>query len=168
MSVADQDELALKREQLEQVKTEIEAKLETSRIEWTRAIREGYSSNREYTAFINSYEARCNRLRGLFAKNGSLNGHSRPNQSPNLFTREGVRRIATNTVVGLQPGVFVRIFQETLRPSYRLGKDMRDRKDNGLCFHDTSGVCQHESCGRNSPRQRRPRDCCRQRLFRLQ
>src|SRR5580693_6107939 len=73
-------------------------------------------------------------------KNGSLNGHSRPNQSPNLFTREGVRRIATNTVVGLQPGVFVRIFQETLRPSYRLGKDMRDRKDNRLCFHDKSAV----------------------------
>jgi hypothetical protein len=57
MSVVDQDELALKREQLEQVRTEIQAKLETPRIEWTRAIREGHSSNKEYTAFINSYEA---------------------------------------------------------------------------------------------------------------
>jgi hypothetical protein len=37
-------------------------------------------------------------------------------------------------------GTFVRIFQETLRSSYRLGKDMRDRKDNRLCFHDKSGV----------------------------
>jgi hypothetical protein len=25
-------------------------------------------------------------------------------------------------------------------PSYRLGKDMRDRKDNRLCCHDKSGV----------------------------
>ncbi len=68
----DQDELALKREQLEQVKTEIEAKLETSRVEWARAIIEGHSSNKEYTAFIDSYEARCNRLRGLFAEKWHL------------------------------------------------------------------------------------------------
>ncbi len=42
MSVADQDEPALKREQLEQVQTEIHAKLETSRMEWIGAIRDGH------------------------------------------------------------------------------------------------------------------------------
>jgi hypothetical protein len=72
MSVVDQDELAHKKEQLEQVKTEIEAKLETSRMERARAISEGHSSNKEYTAFISSYEARCNRLRGLFAEKWQL------------------------------------------------------------------------------------------------
>jgi hypothetical protein len=72
VSVADQDELALKREQLEQVKIEIASKLETSRTEWTRAIHEGHSSSKEYTAFINSYEASCNRLRGLFAEKWQL------------------------------------------------------------------------------------------------
>jgi hypothetical protein len=72
MSVTGQDELALKKEQLEQVKTEIQAKLETSRIEWTKAIRDGHSSDKEYTAFIDSYEARCNHLRGLFAEKWRL------------------------------------------------------------------------------------------------
>jgi hypothetical protein len=71
-SLTGTDELALKRQQLEHVKTDIEAKLEASRIEWTRAIREGHSSNREYTAFINSYEAQCGRLRELFAEKWRL------------------------------------------------------------------------------------------------
>ena len=70
--MVDQDELALKREQLERVKTEIQTNLETSRIEWRRAIGEGHSSNTEYLAFINSYEARCNDLRNLFAKKSQL------------------------------------------------------------------------------------------------
>jgi predicted metal-dependent peptidase len=72
VSVVGQDELALKKEQLERVKTEIQARLETSRIEWTTAIREGHSSNKEYTGFIDSYEARCNYLRGLFAEKWQL------------------------------------------------------------------------------------------------
>jgi hypothetical protein len=53
--VADTDEFALKRQQLEQVKTDLENKLDASRVEWTRAIPEGHSSNQEYTAFINNY-----------------------------------------------------------------------------------------------------------------
>jgi len=72
MSVTGQDELALKKEQLERVKTEIKAGLETSRSEWTRAIREGHLSNKEYAAFIDSYEARCNHLRRLFAEKWQL------------------------------------------------------------------------------------------------
>jgi hypothetical protein len=70
--VAGQDKFALRQEQLEQLKTKIHARLETSRIEWTRAIFEGYSSNKEFTAFIESYEARCNHLRDLFAEKWQL------------------------------------------------------------------------------------------------
>ena len=70
--MADQDELALKKERLEQVKTEIQAKLESSRIEWSRTIREGHSSNNEYTAFIDTYEAGCDQLRALFAEKWQL------------------------------------------------------------------------------------------------
>ena len=72
MSVTDQDELALKKEQLERVKTEIQAGWDASRTEWTRAIREGHLSNKEYAAFIDSYEARCNHLRRLFAEKWQL------------------------------------------------------------------------------------------------
>jgi hypothetical protein len=49
------DELALKRQQLEQVKRDIENKLEASRLEWSRAIREGHSSREEHTAFMSAY-----------------------------------------------------------------------------------------------------------------
>jgi hypothetical protein len=62
------DELALKRQQLEQVKRDIEKNLEDSRLEWSRAIREGHSSREEHTAFMSAYEARCSRLRELFAE----------------------------------------------------------------------------------------------------
>lgn len=70
--MAETDEFARKRQQLEQLKTDLENKLDASRIEWTRAIRDGHSSNKEYTAFIDSYEARCNHLRGLFAEKWQL------------------------------------------------------------------------------------------------
>ena len=53
IGVAETDEFARKRQQLEQLKTDLENKLDASRVEWTRAIREGHSSNQEYTAFIN-------------------------------------------------------------------------------------------------------------------
>jgi hypothetical protein len=66
--VAETDEFARKRQQLEQLKTDLENKLDVSRVEWTRAIREGHSSNQEYTAFINNYEAQCSRLRELFGE----------------------------------------------------------------------------------------------------
>jgi hypothetical protein len=56
------DELALKRQQLEQVKRDIENNLEASRLEWSRAIREGHSYREEHTAFMSAYEARCSRL----------------------------------------------------------------------------------------------------------
>ena len=48
--MAETDEFARKRQQLEQLKTDLENKLDASRVEWTRAIREGHSSNQEYTA----------------------------------------------------------------------------------------------------------------------
>jgi hypothetical protein len=140
MSAADQDEPAPKSEQLEQVKTEIQAKLEASRMEWTRAIRDGHSSSREFPAFMDNYEVSVTVCATCSLKNGSLNGNSRPNQNFKLFIREKVRRITMNSVVGLHQRLFFRIFQETFRPSYRLGKDMRDRKDNRLCFHDKSAV----------------------------
>ena len=66
--MSETDELALKREQLEQVKKDIANRLEASRIEWSRALREGHSSKEEYTAFTNTYEAQCRRLRELFAE----------------------------------------------------------------------------------------------------
>ena len=66
--MSETDELALKRQQLEQVKRDIGNRLEASRMEWSRAIREGHSSKEEYTAFINTYEAHCRRLHDLFAE----------------------------------------------------------------------------------------------------
>ena len=66
--MAETDEFARKRQQLEQLKTDLENKLDASRVEWTRAIREGHSSNQEYTAFINNYEAQCSRLRESFGE----------------------------------------------------------------------------------------------------
>jgi hypothetical protein len=68
----ENDEFARKRQQLEQLKTDLENKLDASRVEWTRAIREGHSSNQEYTAFINNYEAQCSRLRELFGEKWEL------------------------------------------------------------------------------------------------
>jgi hypothetical protein len=70
------DELALKRQQLEQVKRDIENNLEASRLEWSRAIREGHSYREEHTAFMSAYEARCSRLVSCSRKNGRLNGKS--------------------------------------------------------------------------------------------
>jgi hypothetical protein len=70
--VAETDELARKRQQLDQLKTDIENKLDASRAQWTRAIREGYSSHQERTAFINNYEAQCSRLRELFGDKWQL------------------------------------------------------------------------------------------------
>ena len=66
--MADTDELALKRQQLDQIKREIEENLETSRNKWSRVIREGNSSNQGYAAFTATYEAQCSRLRELFAE----------------------------------------------------------------------------------------------------
>ena len=61
--MVETDEFARKRQQLEQLKTDLENKLGASRVQWTTAIREGHSSNQERTAFINNYEAQCSRLR---------------------------------------------------------------------------------------------------------
>jgi len=36
--------------------------------------------------------------------------------------------------------MLMEIFHEPEETSYRLGKEMRDRKDNRTCFHDKSGV----------------------------
>ena len=66
--MAETDELARKRQQLDQLKTDIENELDASRVQWTRAIREGYSCHQERTAFINNYEAQCSRLRELFGE----------------------------------------------------------------------------------------------------
>ena len=70
--MAETDQFARKRQQLEQLKTDLENKLDASRVEWTRAIREGHSSKQEYTAFINNYEAQCSRLRELFGEKWEL------------------------------------------------------------------------------------------------
>ena len=70
--MAETDEFARKRQQLEQLKTDLENKLDASRVQWTRAIREGHSSNQECTAFINNYEAQCSRLRELFGEKWQL------------------------------------------------------------------------------------------------
>jgi hypothetical protein len=72
IGVVETDEFARKRQQLEQLKTDLENNLGASRVQWTTAIREGHSSNQERTAFINSYEAQCSRLRELFGEKWQL------------------------------------------------------------------------------------------------
>ncbi len=81
-------------------------------------------------------------MRGLFAEKWQLERElkAEPKSKYKLFIRERLRRITMNSVVGLHLRLFFRTFQETLKPSYRLGKDMRDRKDNRLCLHDKSAV----------------------------
>jgi hypothetical protein len=78
--VVETDEFARKRQQLEQLKTDLENKLDASRVAWTRAIREGHSSNQERTAFLNTYEAQCNLLRELFGEKWQLERELRPIQ----------------------------------------------------------------------------------------
>jgi hypothetical protein len=72
IGVVETDEFARKRQQLEQLKTDLENKLGASRVQWTTAIREGHSSNQERTAFINNYKAQCSRLRELFGEKWEL------------------------------------------------------------------------------------------------
>ena len=78
--MAETDEFARKRQQLEQLKTDLENKLGASRVQWTTAIREGHSSNQERTAFINNYEAQCSRLRESFGEKWLLERELRPIQ----------------------------------------------------------------------------------------
>ena len=93
--MVETDEFARKRQQLEQLKTDLENKLGASRVQWTTAIREGHSSNQERTAFINNYEAQCSRLRELFGEQWDLERELRSIQqslSCSPATRPGASR----------------------------------------------------------------------------
>jgi hypothetical protein len=57
-------------------------------------------------------------------------------ESVKLLTRYEAHRIAKN----FSPGAFLRDFHELGENGYRLGKGMRDGKDNRLCCHDESGA----------------------------